>query len=1354
MVIAAPPPQQQQQQPAGPEFAAIKISLASPEQILAWSFGEVTKAETINYRTLRPERDGLFCERIFGPTKDWECACGKYKKIRNRGITCERCGVEVTRAKVRRERNGHIKLAAPVAHIWFSKGVPSRLGLLLELSPRNLERVLYFAQHIITDVDEKAVREAVDKADAEYNQKVESLQAQLGQNPSKDTEIQKQLDGMEEEHDRVIAELEELRPLKLLVEARYRELRDKYPGFFRASMGAEAVADLLKNLDLPKLEVDLTDEMRRTSGQRHRKALKRLHVVKAFLKGANKPEWMVLTVLPVLPPELRPMVQLDGGRFATSDLNDLYRRVINRNNRLQRLLDLEAPEIIIRNEKRMLQEAVDALIDNGRRTRAVAARHNHKLKSLSDLLRGKQGRFRQNLLGKRVDYSGRSVIVVGPELRMDQCGIPKRMALELFKPLVMHRLVAKGIVPNIRSAKRAVERVRPEVWDVLEEVIKDRPVLLNRAPTLHRLGIQAFLPTLIEGSAIQIHPMVCTAFNADFDGDQMAVHVPLSRKAVAEAKMVMLSSHNLLSPASGEPLVAPTLDLVLGCFYLTMPKGTGYGRAEQPGAAVRHFGSADEARMAHDMGQIRLHDPIRILGHSLASSGSGWVDTTVGRLIFRDVLPELLAGDTNNWNKLMDKKSLKELIAVCYRRLGEAATVSTLDAIKKLGFHYATLSGISIGIHDLQVPKDKVRILGEAEQQVQQIEEQYQMGLLNQDERRELTINVWTQANEKMSKEVERALPSFGGVYLMATSGAKGNISQIKQMAGMRGLMSDPQGRLIEVPVKSSFREGHSVLEYFISTHGARKGLADTALRTADSGYLTRRMVDVAQDVITTTDDCGTVEGIWIRHEEQKEKQNLIAAFVERIVGRMAAAPVAHPATGEIIVDRNQEIVEDLARRIWDASIRAVYVRSTITCETRRGICIMCYGRMPATNKMITLYEAAGIVAAQSIGEPGTQLTMRTFHTGGVAGADITTGIPRVEELFEARVPKNKAILAEIDGKVDIQQQQDGYRILISYDEEFTQEYDLPRGYKLAVSDGDTVDVGAALALPPARPPKGAAEEAVPVVTEVAGKVSVSSDRVVVTYTEHDERVEHAPLTARLLIKSGDAVHAGDALTAGPKDPHDILRIQGREAVQQYILEEIQRVYRSQGVTISDKHVEVIIRQMLRRVRVERPGDTELLPDQTIDRFEFDDTNQRVLAQGGEPARATARLMGITRASLGTDSFLATASFLETTRVLTEAAVNGQVDYLRGLKENVILGRLIPARHPDLEALMEPAPGIVLKEEDGDVSLEPAELAAVLSAMPEAAEEDEEDEDAPLPDLNADDDEEEDAKIIELPSQD
>ena len=1327
------------------DFNAIRIAVASPDQVRAWSYGQVTKPETINYRTLRPERDGLFCERIFGPSKDWECACGKYKKIRFRGIKCERCGVEVTRAKVRRERMGHIELSAPVAHIWFSKGVPSRLGLLLDLSPRNLERVLYFAQYIITSVDEVAREDAREELEQTHRETVALLEQRLeelrtqataiaeqeppeGEQAASEDEgeadaeqpvseedepteaaepteaqkvaaaIEKTVEDialMEEEYQAARDELDGLKLRQLLVEARFRELQDHYPMIFRASMGAEAVLELLRELDLEAEREKLMVELQSTSGQRRKKAVKRLRVVEAFRKSNNLPEWMVLTALPVLPPDLRPMVQLDGGRFATSDLNDLYRRVINRNNRLRRLLELEAPEIIIRNEKRMLQEAVDALIDNGRRGRAISGSHNHKLKSLSDLLRGKQGRFRQNLLGKRVDYSGRSVIVVGPELRMDQCGLPKRMALELFKPFVMHRLVVRGLAHNIKSAKRMVERVRPEVWDVLEEVIKDRPVFLNRAPTLHRLGIQAFKPVLIEGSAIQVHPLVCTAFNADFDGDQMAVHVPLSQGALQESGRIMLSAYNMLSPASGEPMVAPTLDMVLGCYYLTLenPQARGAGK---------RFSSPDEAVLAFDAGVMDIQAPIEVFG---VNGAEDWSRTTFGRLQFRDVLPEELAKDPANWNGLMEKGALKDLVSRSYVHLGHNPTSTMLDKIKQVGFHYATVSGITIAINDLQVSEQKGEVLNKAEDQIQQLEEQYQRGLISEGERHEQVLAIWDQASDSITRVIEESLDTFGGIYMMANSGAKGNISQIKQMAGMRGLMSDPKGRLIEVPVTSSFREGLSVLEYFISTHGARKGLADTALRTADSGYLTRRMIDVAQDIICLPYDCETTEGAWIRHDDEKERNNYIAAFSERLVGRVTASPIADPSTGEVILDANSVIDSDLSKELWEKGVREAYVRSPLTCEARRGICQLCYGTMPATGRLIAPGEAAGIIAAQSIGEPGTQLTMRTFHTGGVAGVDITSGIPRVEELFEARVPKNHAILAEIDGILEVEETPDGKRLRVVSVEEYREEYAVPTNFKLAVKSGQEVEPGAPLALPKGR--KKATAEIPNVVAQVAGRVDVDKGKVAVVWEEQDERIYLAPPTAYVVVKDGARVIAGQELTAGLKNPHDILHIQGKEALQQYIIEEIQKVYRSQGVTINDKHIETIIRQMLRKVRVDHPGDTDLLPGEPVDRFAFEEINKKILAEGGDPARATPLLLGITRASLSTDSFLAAASFQETTRVLTEAAVNGMVDRLQGLKENVIIGRLIPAR------------SAVIEEERRRLTVEAEFLASLRRAMAE-----------------------------------
>jgi len=1374
------------------EFNAIRISLASPEQIRSWSYGEVTKPETINYRTLKPEKDGLFCEKIFGPTKDFECYCGKYKRQRFKGIVCDRCGVEVARSKVRRERMGHIELAAPVSHIWFAKGTPSRLGLLLDLSPRSLERVLYFSQFIVTDVNaeakqkamdalrkqreraleerEKAAAEQIVEIEAEIQGEISSIQKTLedeearlqeglaaeekvlkreasriqaelkklvgksapqplalrgrelvsrgeqvteehleslkslvtalvsedeqaalrrqadageiaeaqienkrGQLEDEIGQIQRRLDLEKEDvgdsTQGQLEEVEEIRPMLLLTEARHKELNEKYGDVFTDGTGAEAILEILGRQDLNKLREGLHDEIQSTSGQRRKKATKRLRVVEAFRKSGNRPEWMVLKILPVLPPDLRPMVQLDGGRFATSDLNDLYRRVINRNNRLRRLLELGAPEIIIRNEKRMLQEAVDALIDNGRRGKPVSGSHNHKLKSLSDMLRGKQGRFRQNLLGKRVDYSGRSVIVVGPELKLHQCGLPKRMALELFKPFVMHRLVAKGLAHNIKSAKRMAERVRPEVWDVLEEIIKTRPVLLNRAPTLHRLGIQAFEPILVEGSAIQIHPLVCTAFNADFDGDQMAVHVPLSRAAVLEARKAMLSTYNMLSPSSGEPIVVPTLDMVLGCYYLT------YLPPEKSNAqdGLKTFADFEDAKLAYEMGLVEHHSLIQV-----RTPQGDMIETSIGRILFREVLAPELAESPENWNLPLDKKALKEIIARCYQLLGNEACAALLDNIKRLGFHFATLAGMTIAINDLEVPAIKPQVLGEAEAKIAQLEREFQRGLISEEERYKSAVDIWTEATERMTEAVQQTMASYGSTYLMAVSGAKGNIAQIKQMAGMRGLMSDPRGRIIDLPVKSSFREGLSVLEYFISTHGARKGLADTALRTADSGYLTRRLIDVSQDVIALVEDCGAAGGILVKEPADK----LLGGFAERVLGRVAAEDIHHPRTQELLVARNQEITEAVTNALTAAGINKAPVRSPLTCEARRGICRLCYGRSLPRGRLVEIGEAVGIIAAQSIGEPGTQLTMRTFHTGGVANLeDITSGLPRVEELFEARAPKGQAVLSDIDGQVDILDSPDGKLIRVVSAETYRDEYTLTTGYRAQVKDGELVPAGSVLAEVPQRTQgKSQSPQLAPIVARVSGRVQLETGRVVILYEERDEREYAVPSATRLLVEKGAAVKAGDQLTEGTKNPQDVLRILGREAVQDYLVGEVQMVYRSQGVTINDKHIEVIVRQMLRRVRVDAPGDTDLLPGELIDRFTYEDINAKVLAEGGEPATAQGVLLGVTKASLNTDSFLAAASFQETTRVLTEASLQGSVDRLQGLKENVIIGRLIPSR--------------------------------------------------------------------------
>ena len=1149
-------------------FDALQIGLASPEKILEWSHGEVKKPETINYRTLKPERDGLFCERIFGPTKDWECHCGRYKRGRYKGIVCDKCGVEVTRAKVRRERMGHIELAVPVSHIWYFKGIPCRMKMLLDMSPRALEQVLYFAAYVVTDPGDTALQ---------YKQ--------------------------------------------VLTDKEYREAQEIYgPKAFKAGMGAEAIRELLCALDLNALEKELREEIASSSGQKRANAIKRLEVVEAFIKSGNRPEWIILTVIPVIPPELRPMVQLDGGRFATSDLNDLYRRVINRNNRLKRLLELRAPDIIVRNEKRMLQEAVDSLIDNGRRSRPVTGPGNRPLKSLSDMLRGKQGRFRQNLLGKRVDYSGRSVIVVGPELKMYQCGLPKEMALELFKPFVMKKLVKGGMAQNVKGAKRMVERVSQEVWDVLEDVIRDHPVLLNRAPTLHRLGIQAFEPVLVEGRAIKLHPLVCTAFNADFDGDQMAVHVPLSVEAQSEARFLMLASNNILKPQDGRPVVSPTQDMVIGCYYLTM---------ERPGAKGegKVFSSEDEAIMAYQTGDLALQAKVRVRIERQWQGGTyrRVIDTTVGRLIFNNAIPQDLGFVERNTlddmfrleiDHLVVKKDLGNIVDRCYRKYGPTKTSETLDRIKKLGFTYSTRGGVTVGFQDIQVPEEKKVYIAEAEKQVEQIDNLFRMGLLSNAERRDRAIKVWEETTERVSKALMDSLDAFNPIYMMANSGARGSTAQIRQLAGMRGLMADPSGQIIEVPIRANFREGLSVLEFFISSHGARKGLADTALRTADSGYLTRRLVDVAQEVIVREEDCYAERGEAPKGmviTEIREGNKLIEPLKSRILGRYTVDPVVDPATGEQIVGADEMISFEQAERIEKAGITSVVCRSVFTCRSDHGVCAHCYGANLATGGHVDIGEAVGIIAAQAIGEPGTQLTMRTFHTGGVASTeDITQGLPRVEELFEARKPKGLAVITEINGVVHIDDSKKRREAVVTGEDGESESYLIPFGSKLKVRDGDTVE-------------------------------------------------------------------AGDELTEGSVNPHDILKIKGIKGVQAYLLKEVQSVYRLQGVEISDKHIEVIIRQMLRKVQIEDAGDTTMLPGELIDIFRFEEENERIVANDGQPAIAKRKLLGITKAALATDSFLSAASFQETTRVLTEAAIKGKVDPLMGLKENVILGKLIPA---------------------------------------------------------------------------
>ncbi len=1274
------------------DFDAIRISLASPEQIRSWSYGEVTKPETINYRTLKPERDGLFCERIFGPTKDFECFCGKYKRIRYKGVICDKCGVEVARAKVRRERMGHIELASPVSHIWFAKGIPSQLGLLLDLSPRSLERVLYFSHYIITSIDEEARREAIRQLEEASSQEIaerqSALEAKITEMEQASVEEVNQLRRnwaeekaqLKEQLSVDVEQLKDLRVGQLLIESNYHGMKQKYGQVFEAGMGAEAILQLLKGINLDELRNELLQETHSTSGQRRKKASKRLQVVEAFRRSGNKPEWMIITVSPVLPPDLRPMVQLDGGRFAISDLNDLYRRVINRNNRLRHLLEIGAPEIIIRNEKRMLQEAVDSLIDNGRRGVPVSVSGNHKLKSLSDMLRGKQGRFRQNLLGKRVDYSGRSVIVVGPELKLHQCGLPRRMALELFKPFIMRRLVEQGLAHNIKSARRLVERAKPEVYDILEEVVKERPVLLNRAPTLHRLSIQAFEPVLIDGSAIRIHPLVCPAFNADFDGDQMAVHIPLSKAAVEGARKMMLSIHNMLLPSCGEPIVTPTLDMVLGCYYLTAIKPRAKGEDTV-------FSSFEVAKLTYELGAVDLRAEIEVRDGDKRGQR---LKTSVGRIIFNEVLPPELGFH----NKVIDKSDLKQIVTDCHKLLSHEDMAEVLDNLKQLGFHYATKSGTTIAISDIEVPDSKPKLLEEAEERAAIIENQYQRGLITEDERYNGVVEVWIETTDRLTDAITDTLNRYGGIYMMATSGAKGNISQIRQMAGMRGLMTNPSGKIIDFPIKSSLREGHSVLEYFISTHGARKGLADTALRTSGSGYLTRRLIDVAQNVIILQDDCGTTDGIWISEPEEK---GLLPSLVERITGRLAASRVINPRTRKTIVDQNEEIDEQKANEIVAAGLTIVPVRSPLTCQSRQGACQRCYGRDLARGHIVNFNTAVGIIAAQSIGEPGTQLTLRTFHTGGVVGLDITSGLPRVEELFEARPPKAQAIISEINGVAEVIDNEEGARIKVTSSEVFRDEYSLPPGWQVMVDNGQWVDIGAVLASQPPKTkakPKTAAltTEAQALLARVAGEVVIEDGQLSIKYEEKEEREYVVPAATHIRVQTGDQIKAGQQLTDGSINPQDILHILGREAVQRYLVEEVQKVYRSQGVNINDKHIEVIVHQMLSKVRIDSSGDTELVTGELVDRFHYEDINAKVLAEGGEPATAQPVLMGITRASLSTDSWLAAASFQETTRVLTRAAVYGKIDKLTGLKENVIIGKLIPARYlapeevPKLEA--------------------------------------------------------------------
>ncbi|WP_270814036.1 DNA-directed RNA polymerase subunit beta' [Exiguobacterium sp. CinTr1] len=1188
-------------------FEYMKIGLASSEKIRSWSYGEVKKPETINYRTLKPEKDGLFCERIFGPTKDWECYCGKYKRIRYKGVICDRCGVEVTKAKVRRERMGHIELAAPVSHIWYFKGIPSRMGLVLDMSPRALEEVIYFASYVVTEPG--------------------------------DTPLEKK---------------------QLLSEKEFRLYREKYGSDFKADMGAEAIRTLLQDVNLEKEVGELREELKTVQGQRRTRAIKRLEVLDAFFTSGNNPDWMILEVLPVIPPELRPMVQLDGGRFATSDLNDLYRRVINRNNRLKRLLDLGAPNIIVQNEKRMLQEAVDALIDNGRRGRPVTGPGNRPLKSLSHMLKGKQGRFRQNLLGKRVDYSGRSVIVVGPNLKMYQCGLPKEMALELFKPFVMKELVGRGIASNIKNAKRKIEKMQPEIWGVLDEVIREHPVLLNRAPTLHRLGIQAFEPILVEGRAIRLHPLVCTAYNADFDGDQMAVHVPLSAEAQAEARLLMLAAQNILNPKDGKPVVTPSQDMVLGNYYISLEREDAVGQGKV-------FSNVNEALIAYQNGYVHLHSRVALPARTLNNptftdeQNEKLLITTVGKMIFNEILPNtfpyLNEPTMENLQEatpdkyFIDKGAnvaeeiasrpiidpfkkgfLGKVIAEVFQKFETTETSRMLDRMKDLGFKHSTKAGVTVGIADIIVLPDKQEILDEAQKQVDQIMKSFRRGLITEDERYERVVRAWNEAKDEIQSRLMKSLNRLNPIFMMSDSGARGNASNFTQLAGMRGLMAAPSGRIIELPIKSSFREGLTVQEYFISTHGARKGLADTALKTADSGYLTRRLVDVAQDVIIREEDCGTDRGI--RVSALREGTEEIESLYDRLVGRTSFETVTHPETGEVLIDKNELITEDIARIIVDAGVEKVEIRTAFTCNTSHGVCKKCYGRNLATGSNVEVGEAVGIIAAQSIGEPGTQLTMRTFHTGGVAGDDITQGLPRIQEVFEARNPKGQAVISEISGTViDFTESRDKRELTVEGFSE-TRSYTIPFG-------------------------------------------------------------------ARLRVQIGDTVEAGEVFTEGSIDPKELLAVRGVSGVQNYLLQEVQKVYRMQGVEIGDKHVEVMVRQMLRRVKVIESGDTPLLPGSLVDISVFKEACKDAIRDGKHPATAKPVLLGITKASLETDSFLSAASFQETTRVLTDAAIKGKRDYLLGLKENVIIGKLVPAGtgmavYRDVE----------LKEDEAPVALE------------------------------------------------
>ncbi len=1375
------------------DFRSLRVSLASPEQIRSWSYGEVTKPETINYRRLRPEKDGLFCEAIFGPTRDWQCYCGKYKNVRYKGIVCDKCGVEITRSSVRRERLGHIELAAPVAHVWYTRRVPSYMGLLLNISRRNLDRVLYFAQYVITHVDEESRQRALKRLDEELAEAESQLDGKLrdqlqettGEAATRLTELEARRDelhrtfddrlsartdelvqeakhieqrlanlkgsaasediilagelivqkgeivgrehtvlvnsiskehlesiqrtaeedqqrelqemgreieelrsemdvageGLRERMDQKIVrlrqqaqanrdQLEALSVMTFLNENDYRERKSKFGNVFRAGMGAEAFHDILKGMDLDKLARDLWREVRTSrSKQAAKRATKRLQVVEALRASGNRPEWMILTVLPVIPPDLRPMVQLDGGRFATSDLNDLYRRVINRNNRLKRLLELGAPDVIVRNEKRMLQEAVDSLIDNSQRGKALSRRGRRELKSLSDMLKGKKGRFRRNLLGKRVDYSGRSVIVVGPKLKMGECGLPKTMALELFRPFVISKLVTYGYASNVKGAKRFMERQPPEVWEVLEEVIQGRPILLNRAPTLHRLGIQAFMPKLVEGKAIQLHPLVCAAFNADFDGDQMAVHVPLSDKAVVEATSMMMATRNLMKPADGQPIVGPSKDMVLGVYYITQIRDGLKGEG-------RVFSSLEEVETAYELGYLDIHAKIKILtptywkddGNVRYADGEAvtrLIETSPGRVLFNLALPE----QARFINRSLDKGGVNALINRVHQVLGDTATIEMVDAIKDIGFRFATVSGTTVAVADLTIPEQREQIIENARKRVDEIDRQFRRGLLTEEEQYQRTIEQWNDAKDYIADAVKKALDPNGPLALMSLSGAgKGGFGPITQLAGMRGLMADPQGRIIPVPIQSNFRQGLDALEYFISTHGARKGLADTALRTADAGYLTRRLVDVAQDIIIMEEDCGTNKGIYVRRVDNFGKQTL----AERLIGRVSAATVSDPATGEIVIAQDEYFTGELAEAVDALGVEEVYVFSPMTCELRLGICRKCYGTDLARGKPVDLGVAVGIVAAQSIGEPGTQLTLRTFHTGGTAsaGGDITQGLPRVEELFEARQrPKGEAVMTEIGGVASIRVIDNVRHAFITDSKLVDDVYEVPAGWSVLVENNQQVAVGETLA--------ESGDEIIH--ARHPGRVTIDENGLRVTWESREERDYEIAAGVRMLISDGQRVNAGDQLTEGSRNPHRILEILGRDAVTQYLLREVQQVYRPQGQNIHDKHFEVIIRKMLSKVSVTDSGDTDMLPGDLIEAPVFQERNEEVIAEGGQPAQAEPVLLGITKASLNTDSFLSASSFQHTIKVLAGAAIAGKEDRLIGLKENVIIGKLIPA---------------------------------------------------------------------------